>query len=130
MKATDAYYRAKAQSHQRRADEYRRMAFGGSTADGFAVNKDGDDLTFNMKEVNKLTKNGDYRLVHAYADAEQNNGIRFAQRIISLFETDLDALDQYRTRSREGSIQQALVNLFTADKTSLTTLLRKLESRI
>ena len=129
MKATDAYYRAKAQSHQRRADEYRRMAFGGSTADGFAVNKAGDDLTFNMKEVNKLPNNGDYRLVHAYADAEPHKGIQFAQRIISLFETEPGALDQYR-RSREGSIQRALVNLFTADKTSLTTLLRKLESRI
>ena len=102
------------------------MAFGGNPARGFAVNKEGHDITFNMNEINRLTTNGDYRLVHAYAEAEPNERLKFARETVSLFERDPGVLSSYSNQSEAGSVHRALANLFTKDKASLKTLLADL----
>ena len=102
------------------------MAFDGNPARGFAVNKEGHDITFNMNEINRLTTNGDYRLVHANAEAEPNERLKFARETVSLFERDTGVLSSYSTQSEAGSVHRALANLFTKDKASLKTLLADL----
>ena len=126
MKATGTYYQAKAKAHQRRADEYRHMAFGGNPAKGFAVNKDDHNITFNMSAMNSLTTNGDYRLVHAYEEPEPNTRLKFARETFSLFERQPDIHMSYRSHSQEGSVQRALADLFAKDKMSLKILLADL----
>jgi hypothetical protein len=120
-----ASYHAKALAHQRRADEYRRMAFGaGSPGHGFAVNKDGDELTFNMKEICNLKTNGDYRLVHSYD--LPNQSLDQARNIVNTFNTDSSINADYLKSSPHGSIQRALAELYKKDPIHINILLANL----
>ena len=115
-------YHAKALAHQRRADDYRRLAFGETPDAGHAVNKQDEEITLNMGEMRaQMESNGDYRLVHSHAKAQPNANAEAALRKLKLFKKTPEALASCLEHARGE--QRALALLFQRDPKSLKRLL-------
>ena len=91
----------------------------------FAVSKYNEKLTIDTERISRLTQNGDYRLVHSTAKAEPSKGLDFAKYAIKRFNDYTEFYDSSMDKP-EGTLQNALAELYKKDKKNLRYLIKGL----